>query len=220
MKPHNTKQGTPEWFELRRGRFTASEIYKLTAEPRKKADKEAGKMGGTAMSYVLEKVHERLSGQVKDEVFSKALEWGKENEPIAIERYEQLTGNKVREVGFLTYGNNAGASADGLVGFDGMIEVKCPYSDYLNRILEDVTENKQYYLQIQMGMMVANRDWCDYIIFDPRMPKGQDIVIQRVARDESAIQLIEQILQKAEKWAKIWEAEARDRFAKTLKLAS
>lgn len=215
IKTEILKQGTEEWLKARCGRFTASRIADLTVQPRSKADREAGLLGGTAKSYVLEKVQERLSGQPKPGFSSAATDWGNEHEPEAIRRYEQITQNVVREVGFITYGENAGASTDGLVSFDGMVEVKCPYSDYLVRILEDVTENRDYYLQIQMGMLVADREWCDYIIYDPRMPEDQDIVIQRIGRDEDAIELIKECLDKAESWADRFLADAEKKFINT-----
>lgn len=208
-------QGTQEWKKARAGRFTSSEIWKLTVEPRSKAEKEAGILSATARGYVLEKVQERLTGEPKPGFTSVATDWGNMYEDKAIERYEEVTGNKVREVGFLTYAENGGASTDGLVSFDGMIEVKCPYSDYLVRILEDVIENREYYLQIQMGLLTADRDWCDYIVFDPRMPEGQDIVIQRIGRDEDAIELIKECLGKAESWADRFLADAEKKFINT-----
>lgn len=220
MKRHSILQGTDEWFEIRRGRFTASKIYLLEKQPRSKADKEAGKLYGTAEKYVKQKVQERLSGVPEPEVFSKPMEWGKENEPLAIKRYEEITGNKVWEVGFVTYGDNAGASTDGLVSFDGIIEVKCPYSDYMSRILEDPFKNREYYLQMQMGMLCTGRKWCDYIIYDPRMPKGQDIVIQRIGADEAAFEVIKEGIQKAERWAQIWIKKAKERFDQTQKLTA
>lgn len=166
----------------------------------------------------MEKVQERLSGQAKPGFTSASTEWGKENEPLAIARYEEITGNTVRPVGFVASGDIAGASTDGLVSFDGMIEVKCPYSDYLVRILEDVTENREYYLQIQMGLLVTECQWCDYIIFDPRMPKGQDIVIQRIGRDEDAINKIKAGIDLAEFWAERFKVDAKKRFEDTLSL--
>lgn len=211
-------QGSLEWLQARVGRFTASEIWKLTVEPRSKADREAGNLSSTAKGYVLEKVQERLSGQAKPGFTSASTEWGKENEPLAIARYEEITGNTVRPVGFVASGDIAGASTDGLVSFDGMIEVKCPYSDYLVRILEDVTENREYYLQIQMGLLVTECQWCDYIIFDPRMPKGQDIVIQRIGRDEDAINKIKAGIDLAESWAERFMVDAKKRFEDTLSL--
>lgn len=219
MKRHNILQGTNEWLQVRAGRFTASEIWKLTVQPRSKADKEAGNLSSTAKAYVLEKVQERLSGQAKPGFTSAATEWGKQNEPLAIQRYEEITGNKVWEVGFVTYGDNAGASTDGLVSFDGIIEVKCPYSDFMSRILEDPFENREYYLQMQMGMLCTGRKWCDYIIYDPRMPKGQDIVIQRIGADEAAFEVIKEGIQKAERWAQVWMKKAKERFDQTQKLA-
>lgn len=220
MKRHSILQGTDEWFEIRSGRFTASKFHLLEKQPRAKADRKAGKLSGEAEKYVMQKVQERISGVPEPEVFSKPMKWGKENEPLAIKRYEELTGNKVWEVGFVTYGDNAGASTDGLVSFDGIIEVKCPYSDFMSRILEDPFENREYYLQMQMGMLCTGRKWCDYIIYDPRMPKGQDIVIQRIGADEAAFEVIEKGIQKAEKWAQVWTKKAKERFEQTQNLAA
>src|SRR5690554_245354 len=219
MKRHSILQGTEEWFEIRRGRFTASKIHLLEKQPRSKADREAGKLSGEAKKWVMQKVQERLSGVPEPEVFSKPMEWGKENEPLAIKRYEELTGNKVWDVGFVAYGDNAGASTDGLVSFDGIIEVKCPYSDFMSWILEDPFENREYYLQMQMGMLCTGRKWCDYIIYDPRMPKGQDIVIHRIGVDEAAFEVIKGGIERAEKWAQVWMKKAKERFDQTQKLA-
>lgn len=220
MKLIEVEQGTPEWFKARAGRFTASKIHLLEKEPKSKKDKEAGKLADGAVTYVMQKVWERVSGQLEEEVFSKSLEWGNEWEPVAIERYELLTGRKVRKAGFAAYGLNAGASTDGLVSFDGIIEVKCPYKDFMKRVLEDPFDNREYYLQMQMGLLATGREWCDYIIFDPRMPEGKDLVIQRIGKDLAAFATIKKGIAKAEKWAKIWTTEAERKFAETLKKAA
>lgn len=198
MHSEQIDQRTEQWANIRYGRFTGSEFWKLTVEPKSKKDKEAGVWSATALTYIMERLQERMMQAPLPGFSSAATDWGNENESLAISRYEEITGNKVRKVGFVTYGENAGCSPDGLVSFDGIIEVKCPYKNYLSVVYENPADNREHYCQIQFELMTTGRKWCDYIVFDPRMEKPFDIVIRRILRDEQKIAELEKCLLRGE----------------------
>jgi hypothetical protein len=168
---------SPTWWENRIGKFTGSEIWKLMTEPRAKKDL----MSKTAETYIREKVYEILSGQLKQSIDSAATAWGHENEPIAKRYYTDRTGNEVIESKLLISKNIEGltGSPDGLVGEEGMIEVKCPFvgSNHLNFFFNEDTfesENNDYYYQMQCNLLLSGRKWCDFISFDPRLILNSD----------------------------------------------
>lgn len=111
---YSTEQRTEQWFQKRLGKFTSSQIHRLMSEPRLKADREAGKMAQGAITYIIEKVDEMLTGERK--YFStSATERGEEMEPVAAMLYQTYTGNHVEDIGFVPTGPNSGASPDGIV---------------------------------------------------------------------------------------------------------
>ena len=91
----------------------------------------------------------------------------------------------VEEIGFVAHPEieNAGASPDGLVGKDGLIEIKCPDTKTLIDQLLNKTIPDKYFKQMQWQMDCTDRKWCDYVVFDPRMPEGLQMIIKRVERD-------------------------------------
>lgn len=135
------------------------------------------------------------------------------NEPLARDRYAYLTGRWVEETGFTQYGDNAGGSPDGLVDFDGILEIKCPSAEYLKRALENPAHNRAYYAQIQMNLLITDRYWCDYVVFDPRMPDDIGITIQRIMADHPMMEEIRQTLNWAEKQMDKLEEDLRDKIA-------
>lgn len=193
-------QGTKEWHKARAGRFTGSGVYKLLVQPRSKSDREAGVLSETAKSYILEKAYERISGHYQD-VSSAAIEWGNDHEDDARMYYEADTGNQVTEVGFLEWGEFGGGSPDGLVGDDGMIEIKCPFNgvNHLRYIMSEdfAKEYKDHYCQMQNYMMVTGRSWCDFISYDPRIPGPGKMFIKRIERDDDMIQRLHEAIEKA-----------------------
>jgi exodeoxyribonuclease (lambda-induced) len=196
------EQGTPEWDNIRVGRFTASEIWKLTVEPKTNADKEAGKLSETALTYVSEKVAEVMTGQAKQQGYAFPLVWGTEKEPEAIEEFVNRTGYKHERVGFFPFTDHAGGSPDGFINDDAILEVKCPYDsatqlDYL--MLTDQWDLKrlkrEYYWQCQANMLFTDRTLCHFVTFDPRMkdekhrmthmlikaiPEDQDLLVKKI----------------------------------------
>lgn len=187
---------SPEWWASRHGCFTGSELWKLMTNPRTKGEQ----ISKTAETYVLEKVWERLSGLAKQGFDNFATEWGNENEPLAKQWYTKLTGREVvqatlvysKELPWLT------GSPDGLVGADGVIEIKCPFnganhlrhcciadSGYFKR------EHPEYYWQCQCYMMLTGRCWTDFVSFDPRIKSDLGLFIYRLNADPEAFDEIE-----------------------------
>jgi hypothetical protein len=184
---------SPEWFINRQGNFTGSEIWKLMTEARSKKDV----LSKTAETYILEKVWEKLSGEVKQGINNMATEFGNDNEPIAKKFYTSVTGNEVKE-SLMLYSNEIEGltgSPDGLIGEDGLIEIKCPYNgaNHLKHcfITSDETflsEQPEYYYQMQCYMLLSGRKWCDFVSFDPRIISDLGLFIYRVNANEEIIE--------------------------------
>jgi len=132
-------------------------------------------------------VTEILTGEPIDDFYeSPAIQWGKENEPFARMYYFELRDVSVRQIAFAHHPTieRAGASPDGLVGTDGLLEIKCPMSyTHLNYILAGVMP-EEYKPQMLWQMVCTGRSWCDFVSFDPRMPKPLRVFIRRFQRDE------------------------------------
>ena len=120
------------------------------------------------------------------------MAWGTEQEPFARAAYEAKTGQMVEEVGFLPHPTIAlaGASPDGLVGDSGMVEIKCPSTStalecWLTQSQGGNPVDGKYFAQMQWQMRCADRSWCDYVVFDPRMPAKAQLFVTRVERDDA-----------------------------------
>lgn len=196
---NNDTQGNEYWHNDRLGRFTASRYPDLMKNGR---GKDAG-MGETAKSYVLQIAYEIITGVPQGFDGNFATEWGNENEPIAVASYEMLTNQRVTAVGFCAHPSNsrAGGSPDGLIGSDGMIEVKCPYKgiNHAKNVLFN-TFVSDYEWQVQGNLWITGRNWCDMVSFDPRVEgKGKSLHVVRVLRDEDKIALLESRIEEASK---------------------
>jgi hypothetical protein len=192
------EQGTMEWDQIRVGRFTASEIWKLIVEPKSKEDKASGKLSETAMTYIQDKVAEIMTGQSKQQGYAFPLVWGTEKEPEAREKFIEVTGLSVERVGFFPYTDHAGGSPDGIVEDSAILEIKCPYDskvmiDYL--MLTDVFDLKrdfrEYYWQCQANMLFSDKKEAYFVAYDPRMIKPENqIKILKFQASESDQDLI------------------------------
>ena len=178
------EQRTTEWFEARAGKITGSRFKDVMTKGRKKDEI----FGQTALSYAYELATERLTGVPADSFSNAYMEWGTEQEPNARLIYELDSGNTVVETGFVEMNDYCGASPDGLVGEDGLVEIKCPKSTtHLNTLISKKVPS-QYIPQIQGQLMVTGRKWCDFVSFDPRFQDpDQQIIIIRVKRDDKYI---------------------------------
>ena len=176
---NNLEQRTDDWFAIRLGKATASNVHKVLA-------KTKTGYGADRANYMTQLVLERVTGTKADGYTNAEMQWGIHQEPFARAAYEAHKGVLVDEVGFLQHPTieMSGASPDGLVGNDGMVEIKCPSSKTaLECWLSDDPVEAKYYAQMQWQMACANREWCDYVVFDPRMPAKAQLFIYRVSRD-------------------------------------
>lgn len=181
-------QGTAAWLQERVGRITSSRMVDLMAKRKRGTEEMACKRG-----YRMELICERLTGRAAEHYVSREMEHGIENEPFARSAYEVGTGVMVDEVGFVLHPNMdfGGASPDGLVGDDGCIEIKCPTTaNFLEwRLAGTVPEEHQD--QMMWVMACCERQWCDFVGFDPRLPQGLRFFVTRLARDEKRIAAME-----------------------------
>jgi putative phage-type endonuclease len=140
-----------------------------------------------------ELIAEKLTGTVEPSFTSPAMKWGTETEPEARDTYAFLTDTKVEQVGFVIHPTipDAGASPDGLVGADGLVEIKCPNTaTHIDYLLGAGIPDK-YIKQMQFQMACTGRKWCDFVSYDPRMPPELQIKMERVEANEQKIAEIE-----------------------------
>jgi len=180
------EQGTDEWFAIRIGKVTASRVADVIAKT---------KSGYSASrdNYMAQLVCERLTGQKGESFTNSAMQHGTETEPLARAAYEALKDVLVDEVGFVPHPTikMAGASPDGLVGDDGLIEIKCPNTaTHIETLLSESVPTK-YYTQMQFQMACTGRMWTDFVSFDNRLPEELQLFVKRVPRDEMYIKLME-----------------------------
>jgi putative phage-type endonuclease len=176
------EQQTEEWFAARAGKVTASRVVDLMA-------KTKSGYSASRENYMAQLVVERFTGGKSESFSSAAMAWGTEQEPFARAAYEAREGVFVDEVGFVPHPSikDAGASPDGLVDADGLVEIKCPNTATMIDVLINETVARKYYMQMQMQMACTERQWCDYVVFDPRMPENAQMFVKRVARDDAFI---------------------------------
>lgn len=138
-------------------------------------------------------VAERLTGKPQDGFTTSEMQWGTDAEPFGRAAYEAEYGLIVQEVGFVKHPRiqMAGASPDGLVLIDGLIEIKAPKTkSHIDTILSGEAPAK-YIPQMQWQMACTGRAWCDFVSFDPRMPVEMQMFVRRVLRDDDLIQAYE-----------------------------
>lgn len=181
--PQHLPDGTanPAWLTLRAGRFTGSEFYIMFGN------------GETKRKMILEKATEHILGKPcnKDKFINSDMLRGIELEDTARSLYWAQTGEDVEEVGFIEKDAYSGCSPDGLVGTDGVIEIKCPKDTVFVEQKLSGEIKKEYYIQIQYNLFISGRKWCDYIAYNENFP----LLIRRYSRDEALIKQIETILQ-------------------------
>jgi len=179
------EQGTEGWFADRLGKVTASRLADVLAKT---------KTGYSASrnNYMTQLVLETVTQTRAESYTNLAMAWGTEQEPFARAAYEAKTGQMVEEVGFLPHPKIAlaGASPDGLVGDSGMVEIKCPSTStalecWLTQSQGGNPVDGKYFAQMQWQMRCADRSWCDYVVFDPRMPAKAQLFVTRVERDDA-----------------------------------
>lgn len=181
------EQGSSEWLELRLGKVTASKFKDVMTNGR------GGKPSATAKSYMIKLVAEILRGEPMPFFESDAMKWGTETESQARAMYELKNDVDVKEVAFVQLNEFVGVSPDGLVGDDGLLEIKCPNTEtQIKRFLEDTGLPSDYEAQVQGQLWVTGREWCDFVSFDPRIDVEASYIQTRVYRDEEYIAKLEE----------------------------
>lgn len=180
------QQGSEEWFKARCGKATASRIADIIA--RTKSGYSASRK-----NYEAQLIAERLTGNVESGFCSSAMQWGTDTEPQARNAYQFLTDTEVEEVGFVDHPTirMAGASPDGLVSVAGLVEIKCPNTATHLETLASENVPQKYITQIQWQLACTDREWCDFVSFDPRLPEAMRMFKVRVERDDKFIAEVE-----------------------------
>jgi putative phage-type endonuclease len=179
-------QGSLEWHALRLGKVTASRVSDVIAKTK------TGWGAGRA-NYAAELIAERLTGSPAERFTNAAMQWGTDNEPLARKAYEFMTDNAVEQVGFVAHPliEMSGASPDGLVGADGLLEIKCPNTaTHIDTLLNQAIPYK-YIVQMGWQMACTGRQWCDFVSFDPRLPEDMRLWVRRVTRDDVFVKGLE-----------------------------
>ena len=180
------EQRSEEWFAARCGSLGASQLNEALATTK-------NGWGASRENIKNRIIAERLTGSPTETFQNAAMAWGMATEEDARKAYEEATGTFVDEMGIayhpaLVYTH---ASPDGLVGNDGLIEIKCPNTTTHIETLKAQKVPSKYMNQMLWQMRCVDRKWCDYVSFDPRLPKHLQLFIKRVDRDDAAIAELE-----------------------------
>ena len=180
------EQRSPEWFASRLGKVTASRVADVIAKT---------KSGYSASrdNYMAQLICERLTGQQGESFTNAAMTWGTETEPLARSAFEAYADVMVEEVGFVPHPSieMSGASPDGLVGLVGMLEIKCANTaTHIDTLLTQVVPGK-YITQMQWQMACCERQWCEFVSFDPRLPQDLQLFVKRVEFDPEYVAMLE-----------------------------
>ena len=180
------EQKSSEWFAARLGKATGSRIAEIVAKTKSGDSASRG-------NYMAQLVIERLTNKQEESYSNDFMDWGNLQEPFARAAYEAATNVLVDGVAWITHPRieMSGASPDGLVGDDGLVEIKCPKTATHIETLLSKTVPGKYNIQMQWQMACTDRSWCDFVSFDPRMPDGLQMFLKRVHRDDALIKTLE-----------------------------
>ena len=185
-------QRTESWLKDRYGKFSASEIIKLLG---------ARGLGETGKTYAIEKAIQELYGDFEENYISYDMAQGIENEPLAFAKFQELKGLEFLEVencGFFNFEQHAGASPDGLVSDNAVLEIKCPKSTTFFKLVATNEIDAKYYAQMQMQMLCTNREkayFFNYLVHDGT-EYYHEIIVER---DEAMIEKIKERINEAVK---------------------
>jgi putative phage-type endonuclease len=211
------EQRSPDWYAQRLGKATASRISDVMAKT-KNGPAELRK------TYRRQLITERVYGVPAFNYVNGAMQWGIDHEAEALaayaedlERLDPLAG-PVMPAEFVDHPEIlwSGASPDGLVGDDGLVEIKCPESATHVETILGAPISERHALQMQWQMACTGRAWCDYVSFDPRAPDpALRLHVRRVERDVSRIldlevevaAFLDEIAEAVER-ARTWRREA------------
>lgn len=190
----NEAQETDDWMRARAGKFTASRSSDLMA--RTKSGPAASRGNLLTLLAV-----ERITGQCVETYTNAAMQRGIDLEAEARDAYAFEYGVAVIETGFVEHPTMSicGASPDGLIAKNGLLEIKCPAAmqKHLDALLKG-SHAVEYHWQLQHQLMVTGRKWVDVVSYDPRYPEGLQLAVVRVKRDAEAIKALAEEIQKAD----------------------
>jgi exodeoxyribonuclease (lambda-induced) len=182
-------QGSGEWLEIKKGVASCSNFSKILTP---KTEKQSATLEKYAKELALELAYISTKAGFK----SYAMETGNELEPQARQAYQEKKLVKVEQVGIiLSDCSNYGYSPDGLVGDDGLIEIKCleasAHSDFFLKDCKEMPDD--YKCQVQGGLWISERKWCDFIVYNKEIKDvSKRLIIIRVLRDEAFIEKLKE----------------------------
>lgn len=173
------QQRSEEWFAARLGKVTASRINDVMARLKN------GDEAATRRNYKTQLLVERLTGKPSESYTNQSMQWGIDNEEQARLTYGFMKGVDIEEVGFIDHPSidMTGASPDGLVGTDGLIEIKCPNTSTHIEYIQNILVPSEYVNQMQWQLECTGRKWCDFVSYDPRLPVKLQLFIIRYEYD-------------------------------------
>ena len=173
-----SEQGGQEWLAERAGRVTASALSNVMM----------AKTAAGYQNYMAQLVCERLTGEPTETYVSPAMQHGIDTEDEARAAYMARNAVIVDQTGFVRHSKlEAGCSPDGLVGDEGLIEIKCVQPATALDLLESKKVPTDHYNQIQWQLAVTGRDWCDYVVYQPKLPERLRLNVIRVTRNQADI---------------------------------
>ena len=182
MKIHNFEQRTDEWYAIRKGKMTASNAETIIAN------------GKGLETYIYNLMAEYYSSAEKENYINADMQRGIDLEPEARLEFEFYTDLDVQEVGFIEYNEFIGVSPDGLIGDDGLIEIKCPNDSVYFKLLLSDNIKPEYIAQMQMQLYVTDRQYCYFVSYNPNFEKS--LYIKKITRDEEMIEKLKKGLDK------------------------
>lgn len=198
----NLEQGSPDWLEFRRGVITGSRFK----DARDKL--KGGKPSSKCIQYAMDLARERLGGKAPSKFQNFAMREGTEQEPIARAMYERRTGNLVEEVGFFMSDDKVfGLSPDGLIDDDGVLEIKTMVSSETLFTAVADRDTSEYIDQCLGYLWLLGRQWVDLVLWCPDLGH---MVINRITRDEDAIEALEADLMAFSKLVNEYESKLRE----------
>ena len=196
MKIYNFEQRTDEWYAIRRGKMSASNAETIIAN------------GKGLETYIYNLMAEYYSSAEKENYINADMQRGIDLEPEARLEFEFYTNLDVQEVGFIEHNEFIGVSPDGLIGDDGLIEIKCPNDSIYFKLLLSNNIKPEYIAQMQMQMYVTDRQYCYFVSYNPNFEKS--LYIKKINRDEEMIDKLKKGLERGTQLIK----EIKENFRK------
>ena len=203
----NLIQGTDEWKLARCGSLGASRVADAIARTK-------SGWGASRANLMAELIAERLTGIPTEGYVNAAMTWGTETEPQARDAYSFYSDVDVKLVGLIRHHTipMTHASPDGLIGDDGIVEIKCPMvSTHIDTLLGTPIPAK-YITQMQWQLACTERQWCDWVSYDPRLPGSMQLFVKRVHRDDAMIADLEKLVREFLAEIEIKVRALRDRY--------